>query len=103
MACTNNNNNRDNDLVDAIAANLGKVCTVFTKSGGASGCGFTGLLVQVNDDFIKVVTQLPCACGQEFSTNINRPINNRCLGNNGLTTTCTIPTNAIASFVCNQP
>lgn len=100
MACTNNTNN--NDLVDALASNLGKICTVFTKSGGASGCGFTGLLVQVNDDFIKVVTQLPCAHGQEFSTNINRPIPNRCLGNNGLTTTCTIPTNSIACFLSNQ-
>ena len=102
MACTNNTSTNTN-LVDSIASNLGKVCTVFTKSGGASGCGFTGLLVQVNDDFIKVVTQLPCSPSQTFSTNINNPITgNRCTGNNGLTTTCTIPTNAIASFVCNQ-
>lgn len=103
MACNNNNNNSNNNLINTLISNVGRVVTVFTQSGGASGCGFTGLLVQVNCDCIKLVTELPCAPSQPFGLNINNQNfrKNKCCGNE-FGTTCVVPINSIASFVCNQ-
>lgn len=37
---------------------IGQTVTVFTTSGGASGCGFTGVLLRVNPCFITLVNRL---------------------------------------------
>lgn len=92
--------NCSNDLVDALADNIGRVVTIFTKSGGVSGCGFTGLLVSVNSDVVKCVTELPSAPTSPFGTNVVNTNFNRC--RNELGTTVVIPVNAIASCVFNQ-
>ncbi len=34
---------------------IGETVTVFTSSGGESGSGFTGVLLAVNSDFIRLV------------------------------------------------
>ncbi len=36
---------------------IGETVTVFTASGGVSGCGFTGVILAVNCDFIRLVTE----------------------------------------------
>lgn len=65
-------NSADDCLYDSICRNIGRIVTVFTASGGAAGSGFTGLLTDVDDDCIKLVTSLPapppypfpnCSCG----------------------------------------
>ncbi|WP_312693078.1 hypothetical protein [Caproiciproducens sp.] len=96
------NNNHD-DIFDVFQANIGRVVTVFTKSGGASGCGFTGLLVKVDCDFIKLVTELPCAPSHPFGLGFgNRSTGrNHCCGNE-FGTTVVIPIDAIVSFVFNE-
>jgi hypothetical protein len=42
---------------------IGKPITVFVDSGGASGRGFTGILIEVLSDSIKLVTSSPSAPG----------------------------------------
>lgn len=37
---------------------IGQTVTVFTTSGGCSGCGFTGCLLRVNPWFITLVNRL---------------------------------------------
>lgn len=40
---------------------IGSTVTVFTTSGGASGNGFTGVLLSVNANFIRLVTDFGMA------------------------------------------
>jgi hypothetical protein len=49
-----------------LERNIGRVITVFTKSGGCSGRGFTGLLVRVDCHFIKLITSIPSAPRHPF-------------------------------------
>lgn len=97
------NNNHDDNFIQSLNFNTGRVITVFTQSGGASGCGFTGLLVRADCDFIKLVTELPCAPSHPFGLNSNngRFGRSRCCGNE-FGTTVIIPINMIVSFVFNE-
>ena len=36
---------------------IGETVTIFTASGGASGCGFSGVLLSVNPCFIRLMTR----------------------------------------------
>jgi len=51
---------------------IGKIITVFVDSGGASGNGFTGVLIEVLNDSIKLVTKLPemTRCNSNRSGNV---------------------------------
>jgi len=40
---------------------IGKPITVFVNGGGASGSGFTGILIEVLCDSIKLITAMPSA------------------------------------------
>lgn len=51
------------DLVCAMSKRIGETVTIFTKSGGMSGCGFTGVLLAVNDCFVKLLSQIGPAPG----------------------------------------
>ena len=52
---------------------IGQTITIFTKSGGATGCGFTGVLISADCNCIRMLTDfgLPPAC----------PIGSACCGN----------------------
>ncbi len=84
----NNNNGLtiNGNIVNALARRIGETVTIFTKSGGASGCGFTGVLLGVNDCFVKLLSQIGpapgCALGNACS---GTPYANGigCLGNMG--------------------
>jgi len=97
------NSIRDDNFNDMFCRNIGRVVTVFTKSGGATGCGFTGLLVRVECDFIKLTTEIPCAPSHPFGEFINNGSarRNRCCGNE-FGTSVIIPIDAIVSFVFNE-
>lgn len=51
---SNYRNNRS--LLAHICEFVGETVTIFTKSGGLSGCGFTGTVLSVNCDFVRLVT-----------------------------------------------
>lgn len=84
----------NDELVDSLTNNIGRVVTICTQSGGCSGRGFTGLLVNVGSDTCKLVTSLPtaprspfgvsdfssaggrpgCSCGSRMGTAVVIPI-----------------------------
>ncbi len=107
------------NIVHALAKRIGETVTIFTKSGGMSGCGFTGVLLGVNDCFVKLLSQIGpapgCALGNSCS---GTPYANGigCLGNMGdnmnngyqneypirtVGSVTDIPIDSIAAFVHN--
>ncbi|MBE6823181.1 MAG: hypothetical protein E7518_08835 [Ruminococcaceae bacterium] len=101
--CRNNrgNNSVSDDAFKDLKKNLGRVVTVFTSSGGCTGRGFTGLLVEANDEFIKLVTSLPSAPRHPLGLDsANWLGSDSCTGRLG--TSCVIPTNQIVCYAFNQ-
>jgi hypothetical protein len=47
----------DKYLYNHLYRFIGQTVTIFTTSGGASGCGFTGVLMSVNCDYVRLLTQ----------------------------------------------
>lgn len=104
MSCNGNANNTDSEdeddgIVEALSDNVGQVITVFTQSGGCSGRGFTGLLTEVDDNFIKLITSLPSAPRHPFGISNT---NNFCSNRTRLGTAVIIPINKIVSFCFNE-
>ncbi|MBP1755677.1 MAG: putative rane protein [Firmicutes bacterium] len=44
-------------LLEHMRRYVGETVTIFTTSGGASGCGFTGVILSVNPCFVRLVTE----------------------------------------------
>lgn len=44
--------------LEELSRFIGQTVTIFTTSGGASGCGFTGVLIRVNPSFVTLVNRL---------------------------------------------
>ncbi len=61
----------DFTLAHQLCDVIGETVTIFTESGGQSGCGFTGTLLKVNPCFIRLVTCIgpapSCALGNGCS------------------------------------
>jgi hypothetical protein len=57
-------------LVRHISEFLGETVTIFTTSGGASGCGFTGVVLAVNPCFVRLVTEQGIAPSNPLAENI---------------------------------
>lgn len=87
---------------------IGQTVTVFTTSGGATGCGFTGVLMSANDCFVRLLTKVgaapdcpigstcccPCECpGFDYGNGKNCGY--------GLGSVVVIPTDRIVSFCHN--
>lgn len=60
-------------LVESMLCHIGKTITVYTTSGGASGCGFTGVLASVTCDCIRLITDIgeapACSIGSSCCKN----------------------------------
>lgn len=54
MSFTNGFNNES--FVCHLRRFIGETVTIFTASGGISGSGFTGVILAVNCDFVRLVT-----------------------------------------------
>lgn len=48
-------------LKESLCRYIGTTVTIFTTSGGLSGCGFTGVLAGVGDCTIKLITDIGIA------------------------------------------
>jgi len=59
-----------------LSSLTGKLITVFVDGGGESGKGFTGILIEVLSDRIKLITGLPSAPVCKKSS--NQPKCNHC-------------------------
>ncbi len=94
-------------LIESMTCYIGKTVTIFTISGGASGCGFTGVLAAVTPTCVKLITDIgaPPACpiGSSCCNNC-RCKNYNCRGKQNLYNTnwlgsiTDIPICAIACF-----
>lgn len=51
------------DLINHLSKFVGETVTIFTTSGGQSGDGFTGVLICVNNVYVRLVTQIGPAPG----------------------------------------
>lgn len=41
-----------------LAEHIGETVTIFTSSGGQSGSGFTGVVLSVNNVFVRLITRI---------------------------------------------
>lgn len=98
------------DLLNSLCRYIGQTVTIFTNSGGASGCGFTGVLAAVNNDTVKLITNIGAAPSCPLGSNCSGCENNNCgnwgfgCGNcnhNWLGSVTEIPICQIASFTHN--
>ncbi|WP_105616239.1 hypothetical protein [Vallitalea okinawensis] len=48
----------NDDICCALRRFIGQTVTIFTESGGLSGSGFTGVLVSVDDCFVRLITRV---------------------------------------------
>lgn len=104
------------NFVANLSNYIGQTVTIFTTSGGESGRGFTGVLVRVNCDFVRLVDQIGpapgCALGSccdkhfesERGSEQGGTLTNgiSCNNNRGFGAIVDIPTDRIASFVHNS-
>lgn len=59
----------ENGLISELARWSGTTVTIYTESGGASGCGFTGVLILCNPCFVRLITCIgPAPCCSLGST-----------------------------------
>ena len=81
---------------------IGETVTIFTESGGCSGRGFTGVIISVNDCFIRLVTSFGSApsfvLGDDFRG--GRNFRNNC-GRCNFGSVADIPVDKIVAFVHN--
>ncbi|PYG89859.1 hypothetical protein LY28_00457 [Ruminiclostridium sufflavum DSM 19573] len=60
--CCNTCGCNDN-ICHLLAKYIGQTVTIFTKSGGQSGCGFTGVILGVNECYCRLITSIGPAPG----------------------------------------
>ncbi len=87
-----------------IAKFIGETVTIFTTSGGLSGSGFTGVVLAVNCDFVRLVVRQGSAPANPLGENFNHERcddrhHERCCQKVGAVVD--IPIDRIASFVHN--
>ncbi len=82
---------------------IGQTVTIFTASGGVSGCGFTGVVLAVSCDFVRLVVQQGSAPSNPLDYNYDNCYDDKrydnCCYKAG--TVVDIPIDRIASFVHN--
>ncbi len=72
-----------NTFVRHLNKFVGETVTIFTTSGGASGCGFTGVILSVNCEFVRLVTRQGTAPSNPLAENICGDQENGGPGNKG--------------------
>lgn len=99
------------NFANHLAKFTGQTVTIFTTSGGISGSGFTGVLMSVNSDFIRLLTKIgsapPCSISNpssNFSNNNSHYYSNSCNNNGNYSkgSLVDIPISSIVSFVHNS-
>lgn len=92
--------------LNSLNNNIGRVITVFTSSGGCSGRGFTGLLVNVNCNFLKLISSLPTAppnpFGHQFDIDGDFSNGNSCRERAKFGTAVVIPLRQIVAICFNE-
>lgn len=66
----NNGGSCNTSLARHICEYIGETVTIFTTSGGVSGCGFTGVVLSVNACFVRLITEQGTAPSSPISESI---------------------------------
>lgn len=94
---------------------IGETVTIFITSGGESGLGFTGVILSVNSDYVRLVTRIgpapscplgnSCICinnSNKLEDEVIQSENKNCnIISNTLGSITDIPINKIAAFTHN--
>lgn len=106
----------NNSIARHICEFIGKNVTIFTTSGGVSGCGFTGVVLSVNSCFVRLITELGSPPTVPIAENVCGDLESRgtCFGGEApgfsgkkhdygqrLGSVCDIPIENIAAFCHN--
>ena len=59
-------------LAEHLRDQIGETVTIFTESGGQSGCGFTGVVLKVNPCFVRLTTCIGPAPGCALGNGCSR-------------------------------
>jgi len=82
---------------------VGETVTIYTTSGGQSGCGFTGVILAVNECYVRLITKIGPAPGCALGSACQGC--RRSCGSNGdiytVGSVTDIPVSRIAAFVHN--
>ncbi|NLP34865.1 MAG: hypothetical protein GX359_06670 [Clostridiales bacterium] len=70
MSFSRFNSNCSNPFTRHLCRFIGETVTIFTTSGGPSGCGFTGTLLTVNCRFVRIVTHQGTGPSNPLAENI---------------------------------
>lgn len=113
----NGNNGGDEWFVKHIRKFVGENVLVFTTSGGASGSGFDGVLMEVNNEFIRLINRQSspptcpisdvCNHSEEYYDSSNGTMNGSCQNGGGnhhkrsVGSITDIPIDRIAAFCHN--
>lgn len=62
--------NQSPSFVGHLCEFVGETVTIFTTSGGVSGCGFTGCIISVNPCFVRLITDFGTAPSNPIAENI---------------------------------
>jgi len=76
-----NNSGCNDNISHLLAKYIGQTVTIFTKSGGQSGCGFTGVILGVNDCFCRLITSIGPAPGCALGNGCGNGMNNDMMDN----------------------
>ncbi len=106
-----------NSIVDSMFRYIGQTVTIFTTSGGLSGSGFTGVLLSVDCNTVRLLADVGASPACPIGSTCTGPIGGYgdgfgggfgggCGGGGGfygnpLGAICVIPTRAIACFTHN--
>lgn len=96
------------DIFESMERFVGRTVTIFTESGGLSGSGFTGVLLSVDCNIVRLLADVgappACAvgssCDRDFTALGGRDRGFHFDGN-PLGAVCIIPTNKIVCFTHN--
>ncbi len=72
----------NNLLARHLCKYIGESVTIFTTSGGVSGCGFTGVLLSVNSCYCRLVTEFGAPPSSPIAENICGDFDNQGCGCN---------------------
>jgi hypothetical protein len=100
----------ENDMnLGSLDWKVGRQVTVFTRSGGRSGQGFTGILVESTADYVKLINNLSYPPRSPFSNACGRCGGNSyggygryCNRGNPFGTVILIPRSEIVAYVFNE-
>ena len=103
----------DCSLLEHMSRFIGETVTIFTTSGGASGCGFTGILLGINPCFVRLVDRFGSPPSNPLSESIcgdmemdERPCGSYRKKNHEnvfmVGSVCDIPVDKIAAFCHNS-